>query len=267
MRYDDPRLLSLLAGEYVLGTLTLRARRRFERLMAARPAARRHVEEWQERLAPIDLTLAPVAPPARVWQRIAGQLGFTPDVPRPSLWQRLGLWRAIAATFAVLAIALGIERTIQAPRVQELEQQAANARRLEGELAASTSEAAKLRDEFDAARTTLAAPVQVAVVAQPDGKPLWLVKLSERSLRVTAVGTPADQPGKSYELWMLPDGGSPVSLGILPAAGEASVTLSDAQFAALARTPAIAVSLEPAGGSPTGLPTGPVLYTAPLVRG
>jgi anti-sigma-K factor RskA len=28
----------------------------------------------------------------------------------------------------------------------------------------------------------------------------------------------------------------------------------------------LAVSLEPAGDSPTGLPTGPVLFTAPLLR-
>ena len=57
-----------------------------------------------------------------------------------------------------------------------------------------------------------------------------------------------------------------MSLGLLPAAGNATLALSTAQLAVLGNTPTLAVSVEPAGGSPTGLPTGPVIYTAPLLR-
>ena len=67
---------------------------------------------------------------------------------------------------------------------------------------------------------------------------------------------------------MLPNGANaaPVSLGLIPGVGNAQLGLSAAQLAVLGNTATLAVSLEPAGGSPTGLPTGPVIFTAPLLR-
>jgi anti-sigma-K factor RskA len=72
--------------------------------------------------------------------------------------------------------------------------------------------------------------------------------------------------GKTHELWALPEGGAPVSLGVLPHTGERRVILTAAQRAALSNSKQIAVSLEPDGGSPTGAPTGPVLLVAPLAK-
>jgi anti-sigma-K factor RskA len=57
-----------------------------------------------------------------------------------------------------------------------------------------------------------------------------------------------------------------VSLGLLPTSGDQRRVLTAAQRSALAGAKNLAVSLEPAGGSPTGLPTGPVLHVAPIVR-
>jgi anti-sigma-K factor RskA len=267
MRYDDPRLLTLLAGEYVLGTLAARPRRRFERLFAAQPGLRGYVTDWEERLAGLGLALAPVTPPAHVWQRLAEQLGFAAARSRTPFWQTAGLWRALAATFAVIAVALGVERVRQAPQIRALEQQAAAARELEQQIAAANDEAARLRADLAAAQAAIAAPTYVSVMSDEAGRPLWLVKLAERTLHITVVGAPAAQPGRSYELWMLPEGGVPVSLGVLPERGEQAVALADAALAVLAGASALAVSLEPAGGSPTGQPTGPVLYSAPLLRG
>jgi anti-sigma-K factor RskA len=275
MRYDDPRLLSLLAGEYVLGTLTHRARLRFDRLLATKPQARAAVAEWEERFVGLSMAVPPVAPSPRVWEHIAEQLGLglglAPAPARRSFWQAPLLWQALAAALALVAIALGIERMRILPRLAELEQQVAAARdsgqQLEQQLARTTGDVAKLREELQAAQTALSAPQYVSVMADPSGKPLWLVKLGERTLRVTVVGAAKEQPGKAYELWMLPEGGNPVSLGVLPQRGDQTVALSDAALAVLARSSALAVSLEPEGGSPTGLPTGPVLYTAPLLRG
>jgi anti-sigma-K factor RskA len=73
-------------------------------------------------------------------------------------------------------------------------------------------------------------------------------------------------PGKAHELWALPEGGAPVSLGLLPQMGDRRVVLTAAQRPALANSKQIAVSLEPEGGSPTGAPTGPVLLAAPLAK-
>lgn len=81
---------------------------------------------------------------------------------------------------------------------------------------------------------------------------------------MTAHCPPEVVPNKAYELWMLPEGGSPVSLGLLPLAGKRSVQVSEVQRSALLRTTTLAVSLEEPGGSSTGVPQGPVLFTATL---
>jgi anti-sigma-K factor RskA len=94
----------------------------------------------------------------------------------------------------------------------------------------------------------------------------WRVEVlgdrQELELHVNAVH---DLPaGKTHELWALPEGGAPVSLGLMPHTGEQRRVLTAAQRSALARSRQIAVSLEPEGGSPTGAPTGPVLLVAAL---
>jgi anti-sigma-K factor RskA len=107
----------------------------------------------------------------------------------------------------------------------------------------------------------------VAVVTDQQTGPVWLLQAFARELRVSTVNPRPEPAGNSYELWMLPDGGAPpVSLGLIPGTGSAVLPLSAAQLGVLAQTMTLAVSLEPAGGSPTGLPTGPVIFTASLLR-
>jgi anti-sigma-K factor RskA len=87
-----------------------------------------------------------------------------------------------------------------------------------------------------------------------------------RYLTVKAVA-PVDLPsGRALELWMLPDGRAPVSMGLIPAAGIDRLALRSPVGVALQDIPALAVSVEPAGGSPTGAPTGPVIYTGRVER-
>jgi anti-sigma-K factor RskA len=81
---------------------------------------------------------------------------------------------------------------------------------------------------------------------------------------VQAAKLAAGPAGHDYELWALPKGGSPVSLGVLPAVGASSRTLSAIQKQALASSSQVAVSIEPPGGSPTGQPTGDIVFVAPL---
>jgi anti-sigma-K factor RskA len=84
------------------------------------------------------------------------------------------------------------------------------------------------------------------------------------ALTIEVVGTVPEAAGKSYELWALPRGAGPVSLGLLPAAGSAERTLSERQRTALLAADKVAVSVEPAGGSPTGSPTGPIVIVTNL---
>jgi len=65
---------------------------------------------------------------------------------------------------------------------------------------------------------------------------------------------------------MLPDGRAPVSMGLVPASGTERLTLREPAGTALQNIPALAVSVEPPGGSPTGAPTGPVILTGRVER-
>jgi anti-sigma-K factor RskA len=114
---------------------------------------------------------------------------------------------------------------------------------------------------------TVSAPaaMQVADISAADRTIYWRVELLEGgTLTVKSSAPHALEAGQALELWALPEQGNPVSLGLLPASGSPSRSLSEIQLAALARAKQIAVSLEPRGGSPTGLPTGPVLHVAAL---
>jgi anti-sigma-K factor RskA len=116
-------------------------------------------------------------------------------------------------------------------------------------------------------RSTQPGPLSAsATIAAPSGAALWQIELYDQSGRmiVHAGQLPARPPQHDYELWALPKAGRPVSLGILPGGGTAQRTLSALQREALANATQVAVTLEPAGGSPTGQPTTTPIYVVPL---
>jgi len=108
----------------------------------------------------------------------------------------------------------------------------------------------------------------VAVLQRDAATPAFLltVDVAQRSLTVRRVAA-EQEPGKSYELWLVSDQfPQPRSLGVVGTeefttantlAPYDANTISDATFA---------VSLEPEGGSPSGLPTGPVLWMGKLLE-
>jgi anti-sigma-K factor RskA len=106
----------------------------------------------------------------------------------------------------------------------------------------------------------------VATISAKSGEHLWELEVFGKADRLVARAAklPARPAGSDYELWALPAGAAPVSLGVLPAAGATSRTLTVMQKQALALSTQVAVSIEPRGGSPTGQPTGAVLFVAPL---
>jgi anti-sigma-K factor RskA len=236
MNYADPdrrERLDRLAAEYVLGTLPRRARARLARAARTEAAVAQAIAEWERRLGPFASALPGVTPPPHVWDRIAGRLGLGRGDAAPvaeGWWNRLAVWRALAALGFVAALAFGVALLAPRPAVTE--------------------------------------PPIIAVLAGRDGQPALIASAlrSDRFLRMKAVGAAPVEPGKSLELWMLPDGQPPRSLGVLPAGALVRVPLAAPSETALANIPALAVSLEPAGGSPTGAPTGPVLYSGRIER-
>ena len=93
-----------LAAEYVLGTLTGGARRRFDALLPAHPALRQAVAGWEKRLLPMALKAEAVQPAPRVWTSIEDKLGWTPPTKASSL--RVRFWQAFATAATVVAVVL-----------------------------------------------------------------------------------------------------------------------------------------------------------------
>jgi len=114
----------------------------------------------------------------------------------------------------------------------------------------------------------VAPPQAQAVIASKSGETLWRIEVSANGehLEVSTI-SPVGYPSQhSLELWALPPDAAPVSLGLMPASGRLRLALDDRQRAAVGLAANVAVSEEPPGGSPTGAPTGPVLYVAPIAR-
>lgn len=103
-----------------------------------------------------------------------------------------------------------------------------------------------------------------ATLLTADAQPALKVEAHEDYLNVEPLTLAAVDPGRSLELWAIPTDGKPISLGVIPADGKGRVELSDVQKELIGKPIALAVSLEPKGGSPTGQPTGPVLYQGAL---
>jgi anti-sigma-K factor RskA len=226
MKYDDPELIDALSAEYVLGTLRGPARRRFERWRTRSWHIERRVQSWEERFVHLALALTPVSPSAQTWREIEKRtMARTAPAQRPV--RRTGTWQALAAAVLVAGIiAAGV-----------------------------------MVYRSDLAGADLPT---FATITAADGQPIWRIDVSDdfEEIRAVTVNRATVRPGTALELWALPDGGAPVSLGLLPASGRVKRTLTDAQQKALRGSPKVAVSLEPAGGSPTGAPTGPVLFVA-----
>ncbi|HZO24259.1 MAG TPA: anti-sigma factor [Steroidobacteraceae bacterium] len=109
-------------------------------------------------------------------------------------------------------------------------------------------------------------PSELATIAAPSGAAAWQVEVySQRGQMIVRAGQlPARPANRDFELWALPQGGKPVSLGVLPVTGTVQHGLTGTQQEALAHATQIAVTVEPSGGSPTGQPSGTPVFIAPL---
>jgi anti-sigma-K factor RskA len=232
-RPDRRERLELLAAENALGTLPPRARARLAAIARRDPVVAAACEEWSRRIALLATALPGVNPPPRVYAAIAKRLGLageTPDTAGGGWWSRLGVWRGLAVVGFALAVALGISQMMrEAPKPGE---------------------------------------TMVVVLGGADAKPALIATAArgDRFLTMKNVSDASAGAGKTFELWALPEGGKPKSLGLIPAGAMSRIPLSAPPDESLANVPALAVSLEPTGGSPTGQPTGPVLYTGKVER-
>ena len=103
-----------------------------------------------------------------------------------------------------------------------------------------------------------------ATLVNASQQPALRIQAFADYLQVEPLTLAALEPTRALELWAIPAGGKPISLGLVPTAGKGRIQLNQEQQALLTAPVTLAVSLEPQGGSPTGQPTGPVLYQGAL---
>jgi anti-sigma-K factor RskA len=108
----------------------------------------------------------------------------------------------------------------------------------------------------------------VAVLQQGPTAPAFLLTVDpqSRTLVVRRVSA-TPEAGRSYELWLISSQfPTPKSLGVVGNDEFTQRSIPGNFDVATLRTANYAVSLEPSGGSPSGVPTGPVLFTGKIVE-
>lgn len=227
MKYQNRELLERLAAEYALGTLRGAARQRFERLLPQNPDALEAVRRWEDRLLGLAADIAPIEPRAAVWRSVQLRLNHGTRAPVKTFdWWHRPRF-ALAAMIAMLAVGITLRLTIDT-----------------------------------------VPPRVIATINQQQAQ-WWSIAVSDdrEQLHVAAFDAIASDSAHAYELWALPDSGAaPVSLGLMPQRGARQLFLSPTQRAALQQASKLAISLEPPGGSPTGAPTGQVLFVTDVIK-
>lgn len=219
-------------AEYVLGVPDADTRAAVEREIRDNPQAAAAVALWQRHLLPLSEDIPAVAPADYVWVRLQSGLGLTRDIPAPArprqrLWDSLPLWRWLGIGASVLAAAC-LVMLFTTPRP---------------------------------APTIVGAHYMVSSIQQDNGITGWTAAMDIQHAQMVVVpATPAAIAGdRSPELWLIPPGGKPIALGVIARDKPTTVKLRPDLLANLSAKALLAVSVEPAGGSPTGQPTGPVV--------
>lgn len=219
----------LIAAEYVLGVLPEGERRRVAARIASDPDFARLVDRWEDQLSPMAVAYGETEPPAGTKAAIDRRLfGAGEERARGGLWSSLAFWRGLAtAALAALVVSLAVQ--LMAPTVQT------PGERLVASLA---------HDDTD---------VHYFVVYDAKTADIGLSHV-----------TGARAEGRDFELWVIEGNNPPASLGVIPVGSSVHIKASDQVRRAIASGAVFAISLEPAGGSHTGEPTGPVVALGDL---
>ncbi len=215
-------------AEYVLGVLEADERAAVERELAAQGTAAESEAQWRRRLAPLAEECIPEAPPERLWLRVRAALEFDAVAARGGgLWENLRLWHWLtfgSAALLAAACAALVFLVLRRPAAPPI-------------------------------------PYMAATITETSGQVGWTATMDIGKARMIVVpaAPQAVQPGRTPELWLIPQGGRPLAVGLISIRKPITLALSAALVSRLGPSARLAVSIEPHGGSPTGQPTGPVV--------
>lgn len=208
-----------LAGEYALHLMDADSRRAFAQRLDAEPKLRALVARWDEQLVPLADGFVETAPPPAIKAKINARL-FPQQVKTG--WS---IWRILAGSGLAAALALAV--LVILPQVPPT-------------------------DTFTPSLSAqIAAEDQSLVVLASFAPDTGVLRIDRQA--------GAARDGRVLELWLIAEGAAaPVSLGVLPDAEQTDITLP-ADLVPAITGGTLAISDEPVGGSPVGVPTGDVL--------
>lgn len=233
-RNETPQDRDALAGEYVLGLVEGADRTALEQRIEREPSLSAAVESWRGHLAAIDATARPIPPSPGLWARIEAEIAtILPAAERgrgkaikagntlANWWNSLFVWRgaAFAGALAALLLAIGLNGALDRAKRQPV---------MVAVLLTDTNVAAAVVNTFADGRVEM---VPLQDIAVPEGRALEIWTLWDR-----AVG--------------------PRSVGLIDRARTTPLRLDQLP---LGRDQLFEITIEPATGSPTGRPTGPIV--------
>jgi anti-sigma-K factor RskA len=220
---DNREELQILAGEYVLGVLEPEAAREVEAALAGNAELRRAVVFWEERLHPLAEAAAPAEPPRELWGRIESRIGGAAK-PAAPLWENAALWRRSTAVAAAVAAVLALY-IIKVPPA--------------------------------------AGPSYVAVLYAPQQQqPAFVATGGSNGLLIRAVAQETAPADRGFELWAIPPGAKPISLGLMQADGRLELGSLPTP---LSPGVTLAITIEPKTGVPHPGPSGPPVFLGTLL--
>jgi anti-sigma-K factor RskA len=273
-----------LAAEYALGTLDANERAQVETMMSADKDFTAVVQAWQHRLGVLNQMVGSVEPRPEVWDRIrtAARLSESqvplvlPETPQraPSaseavaptaavddsniirLAAKVRRWRSIAAVTTAIAAALVALLAVGAYQPDLLPD------------AIRPKPRTQLAEMKTPPAPAPAAAQYVAVLQKDGGSPAFILTVDGATKNFTVRKVTAEpEPGKSYELWIVSDKlQRPRSLGVIGSNDFTARPVLSAYDPDVVNQATYAVTVEPEGGSPTGVATGPIVFTGKLVE-
>src|SRR5256714_339364 len=274
MAYSEDHIA--LAAEYALGTLDADERTQVETMMAVDKEFTAIVQAWEFRLGVLNQMVGSVEPRPIVWENIRNAIGHAepqaplvlPETPPPpvapapvvdnsnviQLTGRARRWRNVASFTSAIAAALLVMMAMQVYQPDLL----------------PDGIRPKPRTQVVEVQTPAppAAAQYVALLQKDAGSPAFIltVDAATKNFTVRKVGA-QPEAGKSFELWVVSDKlQRPRSLGLIGSSDFTARPVLSGYDSDLVNQATYAVSLEPEGGSPTGAPTGPIVYTGKLIE-
>jgi len=232
---SEPPPDDVLAGEFVVGVLDAAQRRTVQQRIDTDPVFAQRVEAWEGRLAPLLADITPVEAPEQVWTAVCRRLGWNErEESAGGFWHSLGFWRGATILASLIALA-AITYTVE--RLPTLAPQAVTQNQPEPQ----------------------AKPV--TPLAHDDGTPGWLASVDATHGTVLMVPVPSapDPQGRVPELWLIPAGQAPRSLGQVSINQSHTVIVPQDARGALVAGSTLAITLESPAGIPHPAPTSAIL--------